>query len=226
MRLRRNCIRFFTTAGAFSITCRIRPEWVPRAFSIPVGAKFIDFDSDGWKDLFVGHSHVINKIQLTKPHLRYREAPLLLKNVRGKFVDITVEAGSALQQRRATRGVAFGYLNNDGWVNMVLNCNNEPAVILENQRVSGNHWLMVNTVGSTSNRDGIGTQVRLVTEFGQEQYAMVATGSSHLSSKDRRMHFGPGANRTVKLLELIWPSGKVQRLEKLPVDRVMTIREP
>ena len=190
------------------------------------GAKFIDFDNDGWKDLFVGQSHVMDKIQLTKPHLRYREAPLLLKNVRGKFVDITVEAGPALQQRPATRGVAFGYLNNDGWVNMVLNCNNEPAVILENQRVSGNHWLMVNTVGSTSNRDGIGTQVRLVTEFGQEQYAMVATGSSYLSSQDRRMHFGLGANRTVKLLELIWPSGKVQRLEKLPVDRVMTIREP
>src|SRR5207249_4937978 len=134
------------------------------------GAKFIDFDNDGWKDLFVGQSHVMDNIQLTQPHLRYLEAPLLMKNARGKFVDVSAEAGPALQQKRATRGVAFGDLNNDGWVDMVLNCNNEPAVILENQHVGGNHWLMVNTVGSASNRDGIGTQVRLVTEFGPEQY--------------------------------------------------------
>ncbi|MEO8126571.1 MAG: CRTAC1 family protein [Bryobacteraceae bacterium] len=190
------------------------------------GAKFIDFDNDGWKDLMVGQSHVMDNIQLTQPHLRYLEAPLLLKNVNGRFEDVSKEAGPAMQRPRATRGIAFGDLNNDGWMDMVLNCNNEAAAIFQNQRVGGNHWLMVNTVGTTSNRDGIGTLVRLETDSGPPQHAMVSTGSSYLSSSDKRLHFGIGANRIVKLLELKWPSGKVQRLENLPVDRVMTVREP
>jgi len=190
------------------------------------GLKFFDYDNDGWKDIFVGQGHVMDNIQLTEPHLRYLEPPLLLRNDRGKFVDVSGEAGPAFRTPRAARGVAFGDLNNDGWLDVVMNCNNEPAVILENQRVGGNHWVMVDTVGTRGNRDGIGARVRVVGESGVEQYATVSTASSYLSSNDKRAHFGLGRSNRVKLLEITWPSGKVQRMENLAGDRVIRIQEP
>jgi hypothetical protein len=85
---------------------------------------------------------------------------------------------------------------------------------------------MVDIRGTTSNRDGIGTKVRLVTESGPEQHAMVTTGASYLSSNDKRVHFGIGSNRTIKLLELTWPSGKIQKLENVDADRILSVREP
>ncbi|HYM10069.1 MAG TPA: VCBS repeat-containing protein, partial [Bryobacterales bacterium] len=116
------------------------------------GAKFIDFDNDGWKDLFVAQGHVMDNIQLTQPHLRYREAPLLLRNVKGRFADESAQGGPAFRTPRAARGAAFGDLHNDGRVDIVINCNNGPAVVLENQQPNGNHWLTVDTYGTSSNR--------------------------------------------------------------------------
>ena len=86
--------------------------------------------------------------------------------------------------------------------------------------------MTVHTVGTTSNRDGIGTRIRLVTDSGSQQYAMVSTGGSYLSSNDSRVHFGLGASRRAKLLELNWPSGKVQRLENVAADRIISVKEP
>ncbi|MEO7143720.1 MAG: VCBS repeat-containing protein [Bryobacteraceae bacterium] len=126
------------------------------------GSKFLDYDNDGWKDLFVGQGHVMDNIQLTLPQVRYLEPPLLMRNVNGRFVDVSAAAGPVFRKRLAARGVAFGDLNNDGWVDIVVNCNNGPAVILENRRVGGNHWLLIDTIGARSNRDGIGAQLRLV----------------------------------------------------------------
>jgi hypothetical protein len=190
------------------------------------GAKFTDFDNDGWKDLFVAQGHVMDNVELTQPNLRYREAPLLLRNQAGKFTDVTASAGPALRNEMAARGVAFGDLNNDGWIDMVINVNNGPPVILENKGVPGNHWLTVATTGTTSNRDGTGTRIRIVTDSGPEQYAMVTAGSSYLSSSDKRVHFGLGRNREVKLLELRWPDGKIQRLGHVSADRILQVREP
>src|SRR5216684_6039413 len=90
------------------------------------GSKFFDYDNDAWKDLFVGQGHVMDNIQLTQPHLRYLEPPLLMRNVKGKFVDVSADLGPDLRKPRAARGVAFGDLNNDGWVDIVINCNNGP----------------------------------------------------------------------------------------------------
>ncbi|HZT36533.1 MAG TPA: CRTAC1 family protein [Bryobacteraceae bacterium] len=190
------------------------------------GAKFIDYDNDGWRDLFVGQGHVMDNIQLTQPHLRYLEPPLLLRNNKGVFADVSAQAGPAFHQPTAARGVAFGDLNNDGWVDAVINCNNQPAVILENQRVGGNHWLIIDTRGTRSNRDGIGARIRLVTPTGPEQHAIVTTGGSYISSNDKRAHFGLGNNRVAKLIEVAWPSGSVQTLENVAADRIITVSEP
>ncbi|MGH9695537.1 MAG: FG-GAP repeat domain-containing protein, partial [Bryobacteraceae bacterium] len=119
------------------------------------GAKFADFDDDGWKDLFVAQGHVMDNIQLTQPSVRYLEAPLLLRNVHGNFVDVSPGSGDLFREKLAARGAAFGDLNNDGYVDVVLNNNDGPPVIAQN-RPGKNHWILIDTIGTASNRDGIG----------------------------------------------------------------------
>ncbi len=189
------------------------------------GAKFADFDDDGWKDLFVAQGHVMDNIQLTQPSVRYLEAPLLLRNVHGKFVDVSYGSGDLFHEKLAARGAAFGDLNNDGYVDVVLNNNDGPPVIAQN-RPGKNHWILIDTIGAASNRDGIGARVKIVSETGQAQYAMVSTGGSYLSASDKRVHFGLGSANTVKLLEIHWPSGKVQTLSNIPADQILKVREP
>ena len=189
------------------------------------GAKFIDYDNDGWKDLFVGQGHVMDNIQLTQPDVRYLEPPLLLRNTGGKFVDVSAESGPAFHLPIAARGVAFGDWNNDGFVDIAVNCNNEPAVLLKNNGNS-NHWLIVDTVGSKSNRDGIGAQLRITTPDGKQQYAIVSTASSYLSASDKRVYFGIGSSTVVKELEIRWPSGMQQQFANLKAGQIFVAHEP
>jgi hypothetical protein len=125
----------------------------------------------------------------------------------------------------ASRGVAFGDLDNDGFVDMAISVLDGDALILRNQG-NGNHWVLINTVGSVSNRDGIGARIHCVSESGLEQWATVSTAGSYQSSSDKRVHFGLGADKTIKLLEIAWPSGTVQKLEKVAADQILTVREP
>ncbi|MEJ7708742.1 MAG: CRTAC1 family protein [Pyrinomonadaceae bacterium] len=176
------------------------------------GAKFVDVDNDGWKDLFVAQGHVMDNISLTQPWIKYLEPPALMRNKQGKFEDVSAESGEAFKVALAARGAAFGDLDNDGDMDVAINCNNAPAVILRNDTGAGNHWIMINTIGSVSNRDGIGAEVSLTTESGLRQHATVGTGGSYLSSSDKRVHFGLGAGKRIKLLQIKWPSGAVQRI--------------
>src|SRR5258708_7275749 len=168
----------------------------------------------------------MDNIHLTLPKVRYLYPPLLLRNGKGRFTDVSASAGPLFRKPLAARGGAFGDLNNDGWLDIVINCNNGPPVLLENQRVGGNHWILIDTIGTLSNRDGIGAHLRLVEESGAQQYAMVTTGSSYLSSNDKRVHFGLGNSSRIKLLEITWPSGKIQKLENLSADRILKVEEP
>jgi hypothetical protein len=188
------------------------------------GAKFIDFDNDGQKDLFIGQGHVMDNIQLTQPDVRYLEPPMLLRNEAKMFVDVSAKSGPIFQSSLAARGVAFGDLDEDGFIDIALNCNGEPAVLLENAG-KGNHWLIVDTIGTKSNRDGIGAQLHLTGEDGKQQYAVVSTASSYLSASDKRVYFGLGSSTTAKALEIRWPSGIVQNFVHLGADRVVIARE-
>ncbi|MCS6952674.1 MAG: CRTAC1 family protein [Bryobacterales bacterium] len=190
------------------------------------GTRFLDYDNDGWKDLLVGQGHVMDNIELTQPNIRYLEPLLLMRNRGGKFEDVSRQAGAPFQVPLAARGIGFGDLNNDGFVDLVVNCNDRPALVLRNDGGNGNHWLLVNVVGTRSNRDGIGARLRLVSESGLEQHAIVTTASSYLSASDKRVHFGLGKDARVKLLEITWPSGVVQKLEQVAGDRILTVREP
>ena len=125
-------------------------------------------------------------------------------------------AGRPLRHRAllAARGVAFGDLNNDGWVDIVINCNNGPAVILENHRVGGNHWLLIDTKGTRSNRDGIGAVVRVISG-NDKQWKMLRSGSSYLSQSELVLTFGLGAHAKADAIEIQWPSGQLDKLSNV-----------
>jgi len=184
------------------------------------GAKFVDFDNDGLKDLFVAQGHVMDNIQLTQPDVRYLEPPLLLRNAPPLFVDVTKGSSPAL----SGRGAAAGYLHNNGGLDIAINCNDQPAVLLEWTGYT-NHWLLIDTVGTRSNRDGVGTQIEITTEDGKHQYGVVSTAGSYLSASDKRVHFGLGRNTIVKSVQLSWPSGLVQTITDVKADQMLQVRE-
>jgi len=190
------------------------------------GVRFMDYDNDGWKDLFVAQSHVMDTIQVNEPSLHYREAPLLLHNEEGKkFSDVSAMSGDVFHQQWAARGLATGDLNNDGRLDVVVTSNDGPAWVLLNQTEPFNHWITLNLVGTKSNRDGIGAQVKISTANG-DQFATVTTSSSYQSSSDKRVHFGLGTADSIREIEIRWPSGIRQLIEDAKADRILKITEP
>jgi hypothetical protein len=188
------------------------------------GVRFMDYDNDGWKDLFMVQSHVMDTIQTNEPHLRYRESPLLLWNERGaKFLDVSSQSGDVFAQKWAARGMAVGDIDNDGLVDVVVTENNGPARVLRNETRTHNHWLTLSLVGTKSNKDGIGARIKLTTDAG-DQYATVTTSSSYQSSSDKRAHFGLGSAGSAKV-EVRWPSGIEQTLRNVRADQILTITE-
>jgi hypothetical protein len=162
---------------------------------------------------------------MTQPALRYLEPLLLMRNDHGRFTDVSARSGEPFKIPRAARGAAIADLNNDGYPDLVVSSLGQTAVVLENA-AGGKHWFMVNTVGTRSNRDGFGARVRVVSQAVGEQYGVVSTAGSYLASSDKRVHFGLDGDDTVKLLEITWPSGTVQRLANIKADQVITVKEP
>ena len=189
------------------------------------GAKWIDYDNDGWLDLFVAQGHVMDNIELTEPTLRHLEPPLLLKNEQGRFSNISHGSGPVFTTPIAARGAAFGDLDNDGFVDVAINCNDGHAIILRNLGHDGNHWITLNLIGTSSNRDAIGAKIRLLSDAGQ-QTRFVSTAGSYISASDKRAHFGLGSSKKIHLVEITWPSGIVQHLESVHEDQILTIKEP
>jgi len=187
------------------------------------GVRFLDFDNDGWKDLLIAQGHDSDNIQLTFPQLRYREPMLLARNTGKGFADVSAGAGAVFQQPWVARGLATGDIDNDGRIDAVVTTNDGFPHILRNQTKTANHWLILNLVGHKSNRDAIGAEVKLTTAAGA-QYATVSTASSYLSSSDKRLHFGLGAE-TSATVEIHWPSGMIQTVKNIHADRILRVDE-
>jgi enediyne biosynthesis protein E4 len=189
------------------------------------GTRFVDLDNDGWKDIFAVQGHVMDDIEMMQPDLRYLEPPVVLRNVHGKFQDVSGVNGEAFRTAVAGRGAAIGDLDNDGFEDIVFTCLNGEARILHNGG-NGNHWILINTIGTVSNRDGVGAQIHITSESGMEQWNIVSTAGSYLSASDKRVHFGLGSDRAVKQIEIQWPSGIIQRLSDVKADQILTVKEP
>ena len=189
------------------------------------GVRFLDYDNDGWKDLFIVQSHVMDTIEVNEPHLRYRESPLLLWNDKGKrFVDVSEQSEAIFEQKWAARGMAIGDIDNDGKVDVVVTSNDGPAWVLRNEMPAQNHWITLKMVGTKSNRDGIGARIEIATSAGK-QFATVTTSGSYQSSSDKRVHFGLGPASSINRVEIHWPSGAKQVLSNVKVDQLLTITE-
>ncbi len=189
------------------------------------GAGFLDYDNDGLLDLFVAQGHVMDNIETTQPGVLYRERFLLLRNTGAKFEDVSSQAGAAFTQQHAARGAAFGDLDNDGDIDIVVNNNNEAASVLLNQ-THGANWLTVAPIGAESNRDGVGARLTVTLGDGRRLFAAVSPAGSYMSSSDPRVHFGLGAAASIKSLEIVWPSGRTQTLHDIEPNRILEVREP
>jgi enediyne biosynthesis protein E4 len=189
------------------------------------GAGIEDFDNDGYKDLFSANSHVSENADIN-PQDHYRQPNAVFRNLHdGTFRDVSTEAGPGMQVRAAHRGCAFGDLNNDGKIDVVVSAIGSAAVLLFNTSTNNNHWLLIKTVGVKSNHDGIGTRIKLIGASGLVQYNHVTTAGSYASSNDPRVHFGLGADTMIKEIELKWPSGTVQVLHNVNADQILTVTE-
>ena len=180
------------------------------------GVGLEDFDNAGWKDLFVAQSHVLDNVQQIDASLRYKELPLLALNHNGRFE----RADSGVTTPLAARGAAFGDINNDGWMDVLITTLGGPPVLLLNRAASGNHWLSITLRGTRSNRDGYGARVRV---NGQTRFATSA--GSYICANDKRLHFGLGSAEKATV-EVLWPSGAKQILNDVRIDQFLEVREP
>src|SRR5260370_5236267 len=162
------------------------------------GVGAYDFDNDGHKDLFTANSHVSENADFYGRD-RYRQTNALFRNLgNGRFENVTAQAGSALQVAAAHRGCAFGDLNNDGRIDSIVSAIGERAKVLYSISSRENHWILIQLQGTKSNRDGIGSKIKITSESGQVQHNHVTTAVGYASRSDKRVHFGLGAARRIR----------------------------
>jgi len=184
-------------------------------------AGFIDYDNDGWKDVFSANGDVDNLTGKSAQH------DTLFENLAGKeFSDVSDQMGKDFLRAGYQRGSAFADLNNDGFMDIVVTSLGQKPRILLNSADNGNHWLLIRARGRKSNRDAIGTSFKLTMPSGRTLYKRVNTSVGFLSTSDRRVHFGLGSERLVESIEIRWPSGAVERLSKVAADQVVDLDEP
>lgn len=189
------------------------------------GAKFLDYDNDGWKDILLVNGQVFPQIDHYSTGITYAERSLLFHNLHnGKFQEVGLRSGPGLAAQRVSRGLAIADYDQDGDLEMAVSTMNGAPLLLRHERKNPNSSVLIQTIGTRCNRDGIGARLKVVSGR-LTQYDDVRSGGSYLSSSDLRLHFGLGGATTIDRLELHWPDGATETLLNQPVNRLLVIEE-
>ena len=187
--------------------------------------EFLDYDNDGWIDLLVVNGHVYPQVDKVGVGTTYAQRILLFHNDRnGVFSEVASTSGDVLMSRRVSRGAAFGDIDNDGDIDVVINNLDGPATVLKNEGGNKKNWLSIKTIGSRKNRDALGAQVKVTAEE-LVQVKEVYSGGSYISQNDIRLHFGLGNKTRVDSIEVRWPAGKVEVIRDVPANGFVVIEE-
>jgi hypothetical protein len=204
-----------TTRSGVSLATRARSGW---------GNGIVDLNNDGWKDLFVAAADVMD------PKGNFREkvpmANAVLLNLKdGRFADASEAAGAAFARKAVHRGAAFGDVDGDGRVDVVVTALDGALELWRNVSPAPHHWITVDPTGTKSARDGMGTKVKLVSSSAT-QYGYANTAVGYGCASDRRVHFGLGTDTAAGEITITWPSGRTRTLRNVPADQIVRVREP
>jgi enediyne biosynthesis protein E4 len=195
------------------------------------GCGFFDMDNDGWPDILICNGHVYPEVEQLKTEAGYAQRKLLYQNLRnGHFADVSFQAGPGISEPSPSRGAAFGDFDNDGDIDIVVNTVNDYPQLLRCDSKLAHNWIKVRTIGTKSNRSGIGARLTCVTQAPGEskphrQIDEVRSGGGYFSQNDLRVHFGLGKAEKVDLLEIRWPSGQIDTLKDVKANQVIFVKE-
>jgi hypothetical protein len=195
------------------------------------GCGFFDMDNDGWPDILICNGHVYPEVEQLKTEAGYAQRKLLYQNLRnGHFADVSFQAGPGISEPSPSRGAAFGDFDNDGDIDIVVNTVNDYPQLLRCDSKFAHNWIKVRTLGTKSNRSGIGARLTCVTRLPGEskphrQIDEVRSGGGYFSQNDLRVHFGLGKAEKVDLLEIRWPSGQMDTLKDIKANQVIYVKE-
>jgi enediyne biosynthesis protein E4 len=189
------------------------------------GVRFMDYDNDGARDLFLANGHVLDNIEIYHNDVHYAEPKLMFRNLgQSLFENVSDRLGQDFRLPRVSRGVAVGDFDNDGDLDILVNNCGQPPQLLRNDGGNANHWLEILLIGTRSNRDAVGARVK-VSAGDLVLYDQRKGGMSYQSAQDPRLHFGLGQQPKVDAIEITWPSGTVMKLASLKSDQFIAVKE-